>query len=1192
MKLKRQNLLFAACGFAMCITAMFHPYCVKAQFFSGVRYLTFATHTDSLHLDSLSVIPHTVIVRSLQGEVIDSSYYTVHPFHSLLVWTQRPVTDSVRVFFRVYPFSLAAPAAHKNYQAYRQSAENFLVRSYTYLPEGEKPLLIDFGNLEYNGSFSRGLSFGSNQSLVLNSVFNLQLSGMVTRDLEVTAAITDNNIPIQPEGNTQQIQEFDKIFIQLRKDRHKVIVGDFDLFNTERDYFMRFSKKYRGGSYSGSVDAGKKGVLHTAAAGGISRGKFARNLLRVTDGNQGPYKLVGAAGETFIIILANTEEVFVNGQKMERGADRDYIIDYNLGEITFMPRRIITKDLRVYVEFEYTEQTFLRSTAFAHAGYAASKGNVYFSFYSEQDSKNQNLQQSLNAARKSFLTTVGDSIRNAFYPGIDSVAFEPNRVLYALKDTFVYPYYFDSVLVYSTRPEEAKYAATFAFVGEGKGNYIPAPTTANGRVYQWVAPVFDSVLQTTIKRGSYEPVILLITPKYQQMCALGGEYRISDKHILSAEGALSNNDLNMYSRKDDKDNAGIATRLTYRGEIPTRKDTAQNTLQQIHIDAHYEFLQSRFITIERYRNIEFARDWNLNPDAPAADEHLAITQLQYRWRNLGFVSCRFKTFLRGNDYRGYENGWSGNIRKGPLQVTFVNSYLRSVAAERTGNYIRPKADISWLLSKKSGWRSGIMFDHEVNMLQNRGEDTLSAVSFLWQNYRLYFQTPDTAVNQYTFEYTARTEHHPEGLSFEKPHFHAHNFTVSGRVNTLQQQTLQYTLTYRYAKERDSVSTTLPEHFYLGRIDYQITALKGFLRSNTLYEIGTGRQQKTQLVYQLSPSNTGDYIWLGDINGNGVKDINEFGIKYFNDTASYVRVFVVTPEFVPVNTNQFNQSLHIQPAALWNNARGFKKFLGRFSVLMSVQLSKKTFMTRAKNIAEYFNPVPMRVQDEQLVSTAVNSRNSLYFNRMEARYGAQLDVNYLRQRTLLTTGFEDRYQQSQSILWRWNILSSLNVQTTYTYGVKANSSDFFKNLRYRFTHHDANLTWIYQWKTNLRFDLKYDFAYKANPTDTVGTQTGMVHNFTLLSRYNLQNKSMLDGSLSFATVRYDDRNFPNAQLEYAMLEGLRSGNNLVWQANFAHNLTPNIQLTIGYDGRMTGFVRGVKETLNPIHTGRAELRALF
>lgn len=264
----------------------------------------------------------------------------------------------------------------------------------------------------------------------------------------------------------------------------------------------------------------------------------------------------------------------------------------------------------------------------------------------------------------------------------------------------------------------------------------------------------------------------------------------------------------------------------------------------------------------------------------------------------------------------------------------------------------------------------------------------------------------------------------------------------------------------------------------------------------------------------------------------------------------------------------------------------------FSMLASIQLSKKTFVLRNKNIGEYFNPIPLRGNDEQLVSTAISSRNSLYFNRLEAKYGAQVDFNYNRTRILLTTGIENRFSQSQSILVRWNVFQSFNTQLLYINGTKANESDFYQNLQYRFHYNDINSTFSYQLKNYLRFDLKYDFSLKANPTDTVGKQTAQVHKVSLLVRYNRQNKSTIDGSITYATVLYNDKKYSNPQLEYAMLEGLRNGNNLVWQANFAQNLTQNIQLTIGYDGRMTGFEKGAKETLKPIHTGRAELRALF
>ena len=164
--------------------------------------------------------------------------------------------------------------------------------------------------------------------------------------------------------------------------------------------------------------------------------------------------------------------------------------------------------------------------------------------------------------QKSFLTNLGDSVQNAFYPSaiIDTV-FDAGKILYEKL------YYnpgtgVDSFYQYSVDPFAAKYNLAFSDVGEGKGNYVPDLNGANGKVYKFIMPVAG------VKQGRYEPVILLVTPKKQQLMTLGTDYKISNNTSLKTELAVSNYDVNTFSGKDNGDDAGIAAKVQFANTSP------------------------------------------------------------------------------------------------------------------------------------------------------------------------------------------------------------------------------------------------------------------------------------------------------------------------------------------------------------------------------------------------------------------------------------------------------------------------------------------------------------------------------------------------------------------------------------------------------------------------------------------------
>ncbi len=214
------------------------------------------------------------------------------------------------------------------------------------------------GDLNSKGSIIRGITFGNNQGQSVQSSMDLQISGKLSKDVSVLASISDHNLPIQADGYTQTLEEFDKIYMQLNiKDRSILRAGHLDLLD-EATYFGRFQRRSMGLQFETGFGNENKTFVDVSA--GVARSEFHRIRFQGVEGNQGPYRLTGKNGEQSITIISGSEQVYIDGILMKRGENQDYVINYNTGEITFTSFRPIFKQNFITISYNYTNRNYTR----------------------------------------------------------------------------------------------------------------------------------------------------------------------------------------------------------------------------------------------------------------------------------------------------------------------------------------------------------------------------------------------------------------------------------------------------------------------------------------------------------------------------------------------------------------------------------------------------------------------------------------------------------------------------------------------------------------------------------------------------------------------------------------------------------------------------------------------------------------
>ena len=1098
---------------------------------------------DTIAIDNVSINQSFFKVLDKQGSIIDTSFYKMNFKKAKLIFKNNYVTkDSITIRYLKFPeFLTKTYTIYDDARVVPNEAGNLYI-----IKRDNAKMFKPFDGLNTSGSITRGITVGNNQNSTLNSNLDLQISGKLSSNVSLRASIQDANIPLQNGGYSQKLDEFDQIFIELYSTKWNIRAGDLFLENRQSK-FLNFNKKVQGLSAHFTIGTpGNKTDIFASAA--VVRGQYAKSTFTGTEGNQGPYKLKGNNGELYVLVISGSEKVYVNGILLKRGESNDYVIDYNAGEIKFTSLFPITSEMRIAVEYQYSDRNYTRFLTYAGATHEEKKWSLGAFLYSESDVKNQPLQQSLSTDQVTILKNAGDDQSLMVAPSAYIDTYAENKILYKKINVGGIDIY-----QYSNVSTDVLYNVTFTLVGNNLGNYTLSNIAAVNKIYEYIAPIGG------IPQGNYEPIIKLIAPTKLQLATVLGKFNPSEKTNFDFEVGVSNYDQNLFSSIDDSDNKGIAAKFNAKQRLFTGK---------FNIDAfaNYQLVQNNFKTIERLFTIEFNRDWNLT--APTGTQSLFTSGVNFNFKDKGFAKYQIEKLDFSNSFSGTRNVIQASIKKKNIVLSETASYLKSTGTISNSTFARNQTIAKY--HYKKNWIGG-SFRAEDNQEKLVQTNQLTLLSQRYSEYGNFIGRGDSTKVYAEMGYLHRNNDSIQNGVLKRVNA-SNSYYLKSKLIQNKKTNLAAFINFRKLSYTDSSKPN--ESSLNSRMIYNDNFFNQMIQLNTTYETASGTIAQQEFTYLLVGPGLGVYMW-NDYNGDGIQQLQEFEVAPFPDQAKYIRVFLPNQIFLKTHQNKFSQSVTLSPSQ-WVNLKGVKKVLSHFYNQASFSMDRKIMRN-----SENFNLNPFSNSEENLLGLNSSLRNSLFYNRGKQKHSVTYTFLNSRVKSLLSIGSQENATQSNQLqyahlvkkTWLFNFDTTTSKSTSIsdnyaTRNFALNSYSIFPKISYLLSSNKS---------LSLFFESK-NKQNKINDQESLNQQRiGMSFNYssekkvTFNGEFSLYNNNFVGNSLS--------------PVAFQMLEGLQAGKNSTWRLLIQKNLTKYLDININYQGRKS-------DTTPTIHTGNVQLRASF
>jgi len=1045
--------------------------------------------------------------------------------------------------------------------------------------------------LEQSGRITRGIVTGSNQQISLESGLDIQLTGTIGDETQLSAILTDRNIPFQPDGTTQSIREFDQLIIQITHPNHALKMGDVDVSMIGAPTH-RLNRRIQGVYAEQSLISKKGAESRIASLASQTRGVYTNEQISPVEGVQGPYRLQGAMNNPFTIILAGTEKVYLNGVLLKRGIDQDYIIDYSLGEINFSSQQLIRNESRIFVEYEYVENGFSRSLLASEVAYTSPDKRFTFNSMVSREADNNGIlaQDLLTESDIQQLKTAGDQTTIGIDSGRPWQGNLDRSRAYIRVDTLwndqmftIYKKVNDPGI-----PQSELVQVQFTRVGANEGEYKRLETGLNVPIYEWVGE----------NSGDFTSEIELPTPIAHQVVSFEGSYALQENVRLSGNWSLSSFDVNRYSAKDNEDNIGLA----YQGEV----EWGSNMFGAEHsrIRGYMRKVDARYQGTERIREVEYQRLFDV--EASIVEEQ--VFGGEWEWQQsekeiqLGLIHFRAGSEERIRQTSTLRMGASERI-----SLVYQQDFVRRLSSVGgMGYWFRQKGTVGLPLKKMSDMSPpsiiiGVDFEQEDQRRRRVGSDSLISPS-----QRFWSVGPSITGLHTKWDWKASWMLREEDYSYDGmwvPNSSAieQRYQVNWRANEhiLGKQEIHFrTRNSSKGPDAEPFDQDGGQEGYLSQKNIGMVIVSqlewGQINQNGKvfwdYDASTRRRSNIQEIYVYVGPELGQYVWIDD-NQDRLQQITEFYPELSSNEGEYIKRLLPGDDYqslIQVNTRlryswmPFETRLSNRP--LWqalqlnvdlrvsedNSQDKLTKVLFlQPSTIMQQPWTVEGTLGALGRLEFTPNPTGIQVYVEWDNSSSVHQRNVEVVQSAQQvlkveggyRFNKELLSGFMGSRSRLFE-YSDQLSLRNYSLTKHSIESSISARINRSWNIKA----VLKHSRFDDNHSFAQ-----------------EFVSVVDPAI-------IFPSFTIRQwQYRMEQIIYVPGGvqarLQVAIQEFNSANTLNSYIGYRLTEGMGLGRSARWDLNTQYRWKDWLELQVEYHGR-TG------ENAPVIHTVQLSFNALF